>query len=907
MPLQIGSMLGPYKVTGTLGEGGMGVVFRARDTRLGRDVAIKVLTAVTLSDQERLSRFEQEARATGMLNHPNLLTIFDIGSAEGTPYLVSELLEGETLRDRLSRGALPPRRAVEAALQMASGLAAAHEKGVVHRDLKPENIFLTRDGRLKILDFGIAKLSPGADAEGPTFQVAATEPGMVLGTVGYMSPEQVRGEVVDARSDIFAFGAILYEILSGLRAFKRGSSIETLSAILKEEPIDLLESHPNIPPALDRLVRRCLEKDRSQRFQSAKDLAFNLETLSTFSSAGTLSNVSNPAGPGTMTARTPAVPTAARLTAQQPFSSPGAPTVRTASAAIPPAIAPQRPRTVAQAKKRSVSPMLLTALVVVAIAGAALGGWYLATHQSSSTGELTFSRLTFRRGEIRGARFASDGDTVVYSAAWDGSPAEIFVATRQNPEARPLGIPDAEVLAVSKNAEVAILLRRDRISGLGTLARVAMAGGVPRELSDQVAQADWSPDGAQLALIRVNNGKYRVEYPLGKVRYETPHQLREVRVSPDGTRVAFLEPHGGETDVVVVSDAAPESIARGWSHGANGLAWTPDGSELWITGTSTSAPPSLYAVKLNGDTRLVDRLTGSMKLFDISTAGRVLLSNGNWRAALLYGSATTPAERDYAWLDWSVLADLSGDGRTILFNETREGGGEKSGVYLRRLDTPAAMKIADGFGDALSPDGRLVLTHSGNRLIIVPTGSGETRELAIKGSFDLGGIWLPDSRRVVVGGALPGKNYQIHVIDTLEEKITTISPETVWGGTTRAFAASPDGRFVAGPTMDELIARYPTDGSLAPMPVAGVEKGEVPVQWSADGLSLFVYRPTAMPARVFKINLANGTRELWKEFVPADPAGVYKITPVVATADATAWAYNALRTTSDLYVAQGLK
>jgi eukaryotic-like serine/threonine-protein kinase len=908
MPLQIDSMLGPYKVAGMIGEGGMGAVYRARDTRLGRDVAIKILTAVTLSDQERLARFEQEARATGMLNHPNLLTIFDIGNHEGTPYLVSELLEGETLRDRLNRGALPPRRAVEAALQMASGLAAAHEKGVVHRDLKPENIFLTRDGRVKILDFGIAKLSPGAGNDGPTFQMAATEPGMVLGTVGYMSPEQVRGEVVDARSDIFAFGAILYEILSGSRAFKRSSSIETLSAILKEEPPELADTHPNIPPALDRLVRRCLEKSRDQRFQSARDLAFNLETLSTFSTPGTLSNVQHPPAP-----TGPAAPAAAtgahtypRTLQQQPLATgSAAPTIQTAASSATIGTT-ARPRPALTKPKRRISPVLLATLAIVAIAGSAFGGWYFATHRTEAKSEITFSRMTFRRGEIRGARFASDGDTVVYSAAWDGNPPEIFVASRQNAEARPLGIPDAEVLAVSKNAEVAILLRRDRITGLGTLARVPLAGGVPRELADQVVQADWSPDGSQLALIRANNGKYRVEYPLGKVRYETPHEVREVRVSPDGTRVAFLEPHGGEVDVVVVADGAPEAIARGWSHGANGLAWTKDGKELWVSGTSTSAPPSLYAVNLNGDMRLVDRLTGSMKLFDIS-AKHVLLTNGNWRAALIYGNADAPAERDYAWLDWSVLADVSTDGRTLLFNETREGGGEKNSIYIRKLDTPAAMKIGDGFGDALSPDGRLVLSHNGSRLVIVPTGSGEARDLQVKGSFDLGGVWLPDSKRVVVGGALPGKGYQIHVIDTLDEKITAISPDTVWGGTTRAFAASPDGRYVAGPTKDELIARYPTDGSMAALPVPGAEKGEVPVQWSADGLSLFVYRPTAMPARVFKIDLATGTRELWKEFVPADPAGVYKITPVVATADARAWAYNALRTTSDLYVAEGLK
>src|SRR6266550_2431761 len=265
-------MLGPYRIAGVIGEGGMGVVYRARDTRLGRDVAIKVLTHVATDDSERLQRFEQEAHATGMLNHPNLLTIYDVGHDGGEPYIVSELLEGETLRERLGRGPFPPRRVVDAALQVAQGLAAAHEKGIIHRDLKPENIFLTRDGRAKILDFGIAKLN-APSGEG-AFQSAATEPGMVLGTVGYMSPEQVRGEPVDTRSDIFSFGAILYEMLTGNRAFKRSSSIETLGAILKEDPPDLTESLPNVPPGLERLTRRCLEKDRDLRFQSARDLAF---------------------------------------------------------------------------------------------------------------------------------------------------------------------------------------------------------------------------------------------------------------------------------------------------------------------------------------------------------------------------------------------------------------------------------------------------------------------------------------------------------------------------------------------------------------------------------------------------------------------------------------------------------
>src|SRR5712692_9382865 len=543
MLLQENTMMGPYRITARLGEGGMGAVYRARDTRLGRDVAIKVLTAVTLSDRERLQRFEQEARATGMLNHPNLLTIFDVGSTEGTPYLVSELLEGETLRDRLDRGSIPPRKAVDIALQVAHGLAAAHEKGIVHRDLKPENIYITKEGRVKILDFGIAKLSPTAGKDGPTFQMAATEPGIVLGTVGYMSPEQVRGELVDRRSDIFAFGAILYEMLTGARAFKRDSAIETLGAIIKEDPKELTELNPNVPPPLERLVRRCLEKDRDQRFQSARDLAFNLETLSTYSTPATLSGVPNPAPPRTLTqAPLPTGTAAAAGTAQLPAP---APTART------PAMA--RPRTVTMIKpKPRVSPLLLTILFIVAVAGAAWGGWYLANRIGSERPEVTFHRMTFRRGEVRGARFGSDGDTVVYSAAWDGQPSEIFVTNRHSPEARPVAMADAELLSVSKSSELAILMRKDRLSGLGTLARVPVAGGTPREVADQVLQADFMPDATNLAIIRMNEGKYRIESPIGTIRYETPHQLRDIRVSPDGNRIAFLEPYGDKNDVVVL-------------------------------------------------------------------------------------------------------------------------------------------------------------------------------------------------------------------------------------------------------------------------------------------------------------------------------------------------------------------
>ncbi|MGH9424286.1 MAG: serine/threonine-protein kinase, partial [Thermoanaerobaculia bacterium] len=282
-----GTALGPYKILEAIGAGGMGEVYRAQDTRLGRDVAVKVLTRNLSNDADSLRRFEQEARAAGMLNHPNILAIYDIGSEGDQHYIVSELLEGESLRARIRQNPIPPRKALDYAAQIARGLAAAHERNIVHRDLKPENLFITRDGHVKILDFGLAKLAgprlPNATPAGEhdvTLPTTPTEPGRLMGTVGYMSPEQVRGGSGDNRSDIFAFGLILYEMLAGVPAFRGESPIETLNSILKDDPPDFFELNVRVPGALDRVVRHCLEKNPDERFQSARDLAFDLGSLS---------------------------------------------------------------------------------------------------------------------------------------------------------------------------------------------------------------------------------------------------------------------------------------------------------------------------------------------------------------------------------------------------------------------------------------------------------------------------------------------------------------------------------------------------------------------------------------------------------------------------------------------------
>ncbi|MGA3349975.1 MAG: serine/threonine-protein kinase, partial [Candidatus Sulfotelmatobacter sp.] len=495
MSLRSGTKLGPYEIQSPIGAGGMGEVYRARDSRLNRDVAIKVLPASFSADQERLQRFALECRATAALNHPNILSIFDIGEDHAAPYVVSELLEGETLRDRLREGPLTSRKAIDYARQIANGLAAAHEKGITHRDLKPENLFITNDGRVKILDFGLAKLThPEADQSGdaPTQQIA-TDAGTVMGTVGYMAPEQVRGKPADPRSDIFAFGAILYEMLSGKRAFHGDSPVDTMSAILKEDPPDLTETNRNISSALERIVRHCLEKNPAERFQSARDLAFNLEALTDVSSSS-----------------------------------------RGGIQALP----------LEEEKKKN--RWRIPALAVLVLASWA--GIYFLAH-GRTVSNPTFHEITFRNGTIWEARFAPDGQSIIYGAAWEGAPYELFSTRFDSTDSRPLGLGQAQILAISSKGEMAISLGAAVSSAFtetGTLARVPMAGGAPRQVLEQVMWADWSPDGESFAVIRartmtatLNNN--HLEFPIGHEIYTPRAWVSHVRFSPDGKFLALAD------------------------------------------------------------------------------------------------------------------------------------------------------------------------------------------------------------------------------------------------------------------------------------------------------------------------------------------------------------------------------
>jgi serine/threonine protein kinase/Tol biopolymer transport system component len=657
VPLVAGTRLGPYEVLASLGKGGMGEVYRARDTRLARDVAVKVLPSGFAEDESRVSRFEHEARAAGALNHPNLLTVHDVGRHEDTPYLVTELLEGSTLRAWLDEGPIPLPRALDFAIQIARGLAAAHDRGIVHRDVKPENLFVTKDERVKLLDFGLAKmrLPDLAQASATETFTSPTRPGVFIGTVGYAAPEQVRGEPADTRSDIFAFGAVLYEMLTGRRAFRGMTAIGTLNAILSEQPPDLGATSPGAPLGLDRIVFRCLEKDPERRFRSAHDLGFALEGLST-TSAG-------------------------------------------ASAASP---VPRR-------RRRSWPWLVPTTLALI-------GGGYLGSRVLPDRPVPSFQRLTFRRGVVQAARFSPDGRTILYSAAWDGDPIRAFSTQVERPESARLDLPDAEVDAISSSGEM--LVRQGTVLSYhdaATLARVPVAGGAPRPIAERVVGADWGPDGS-IALVRVaDDGSFRLEYPAGHQLYENRGLLFPPRVSPDGSRVALYASHEDGDAVMVVDRAGQRSdLVTGLKWHGRHVAWSPAGDEVWFASSAGGYVHPLRAVGLGGKQRVLLNLPGLMMIDDVAPDGRVLLAFGQVRIITKCRPAGAAEERDMSWFEATSASALSPDGRTVLLAEHGSGGGSgaDSAVYLRNTDGSPPVRLGDGFPVALSPDGRWVVTHS---------------------------------------------------------------------------------------------------------------------------------------------------------------------------------------------------
>ena len=844
----------------------MGEVYRAKDPRLGRELALKVLPAAFSQDADRLHRFEQEARSASALNHPNIITIHEIGSADGTAFIAMEYVDGTSLREMLAAGPLTTKKLLGVAVQIGEGLAKAHSAGIVHRDLKPENVMVSRDGYVKLLDFGLAKLfiAPQEQLSGmATFVHQETQPGTVMGTVGYMSPEQASGHAVDYRSDQFALGSILYEMATGRRAFQKDTGAETLTAIIKEEPEPVAQLNPKAPAPFRWIVERCLAKDPEERYASTRDLARDLKSVREHITEAT-SSVSGAAS-------------------------------------------------VAQPSGRRASILGRVALAAVLLA-AGIGGGIVLDRRTSRIEPPSFHQLTFRRGSIESARFAPDGQTILYTAAWDGKPIEIFVSRTESPESRPFGMIGADVLAISTSGEMALSLDRHQLDALvytGTLARMGVAGGgAPREVLEDVQWADWSPDGSRLAIVRDVGARNRLEYPLGKVLYETGGFLTHPRVSRRGDRIGFLDhpTRGDDSGFVSVVDASgKKTTLTPFFSTIWGLSWSPDGSEIWFAAAPVGGNRSLYAVSLSGRQRLLARVTGSLLLFDVSPSGRVLLAHDQRKQQMLGFVPGSDAEREFSWLDYGGAQAISADGKMIFFDESGEGGGAGYSVFVRKTDGSPAVRLGEGSAQALSPDGRWALAIAkpadNPQVVIYPIGAGEVKALPRDGLSAQFADWLPDGKRVLLTASEPGHGVRLYVRDIEGGKPRAISPEGY-----RAFQGtiSGDGKFVAVRGPDQRPYLYPLEGG-EPTPLAGMTDQDFPYCWSGDGRFLYVAQRRELPRKVDRLEVATGRRERWKELRPADSAGVVSVGGIHVTPDGQYYVYTYPRSLSDLYLVEGLK
>ena len=858
MTVSTGARLGPYEILGPIGAGGMGEVYRARDTRLSRDIALKVLPTELAADRERLGRFEQEARSASALNHPNIVAVYDVGRSGETPFIAMELVEGKTVRELMAAGQLPWKRALSIAAQAADGLAKAHAAGIVHRDLKPENLMVSSDGFVKILDFGLAKLAEsgkGNLSRALTIAGPQTASGVIVGTVGYMSPEQASGAPLDFRSDQFSLGAILYEMATGKRAFSREKVVDTLSAILHEEPEAVTALRPDAPLALKWVLDRCLAKEPDERYASTRDLARDLATLRDHVTGSGVS----------------------------------------------------RPAAVRPGKRRAIP--LPAALIAAGIVGA-LAAFLLLRTSLERKPPPSWRQISFRQGTVRSARFSPDGQTVVYTAAWSGLPLEVFAVRPGSPESRSLGRLDANELAVSSTGEMALIVKNQYLGlfpGVGTLARMPFEGGSsPRETLEGVSFADWSPDGTAMAVVRESGGIQRLEYPVGKVLHETGGWLSHPRVSPDGLRVAFLDHpiQGDDRGTIVIADRGGRKTtgATVWSS-AWGLAWQPHGKEAWFTAVKTGAQREIRAFSLSGKERLVARGPVTLTLHDISRDGSVLLAHDTIHFGILGLPPGGTREADLSWLDNPVIGDISRDGRKLLFVEVGEGGGEGYSVYVRGTDGSPAVRLGSGHVPTFSPDGKWVV--AGNlltgQLTLLPTGPGEPVTVTQDRLEHSYAVFHPDGKRILYLAGEPGRKRRLYLQPISGGPPVPISPE----GINAHGPISPDGRFVPAMDSDWKPVLCPT--SPAPcVPIPGVVKAEGAIQWSPDSKSLYL-KTGFVPARVFRVDPFSGKRELWKEFSPLDPTGVVDVQGVVVTPDASAYAYNYVRVLSDLFIANGLR
>lgn len=855
MALSPGTKLGPYEILAPLRAGGMGEVYQARDTRLERMVAIKILPVHLSDDTIRRQRFEREAKAISGLNHPHICTLHDIGSQQGVDFIVMEYLEGETLAARLEKGAMPGSQVLFYGTQIASALDKAHRNGVTHRDLKPGNIMLTKSGA-KLLDFGLAKAVPKLatsttvhdDSSHPSHH---TREGTIVGTVQYMSPEQVEGKDMDVRSDIFSFGAVLYEMVTGRPAFQGKSEFSVASAILVKEPEPIAALQPLTPPALERTIHLCLAKDPDERWQSAGDLWKELRWISET---------------GTQTTGI------------------------------------TRPTIAVRRGNRPRLAWILAAIFAVVAAGALVS----AALSARRPAPLAFRQLNFRREAVFQAAFAADKETVVYSAAVSGNTPQIFMVRPEYPEPQPIGPRDTQLLAVSSKGELAVLLDARYVwyrLFTGTLARMPLGGGAPREVQEGVRQADWSPDGAQLAIIREVGGKDRLEYPIGTVLREVSGYMSDLRFSPRGDRIAYFE-HPRKWDdrgsVNVVDLAGKNAVLSEGYWSERGLAWSLGGDEILFSASLSGGSFIVYGVTPGGKRRIAYQAPGGFNIQDVARDGRWLATRLDYRYAAMVRTAVDTQDHDLFWLNTSHARAISQDGKTLLFAETALSS--NYAVCLRKTDGSPVVRLGEGWAADLSSDGKWALAIVQSRqpqLVIYPTGAGESRQLE-RGDIEnyVNAEWFRDGRRVLFCGNEHGKGTRFYVQEVSGGMPRTVTPEG-----TRDGLLSTDGNQVLARGADGKYALYDI-GAGETRAVPGLSDTDVLAEWSADGRSVLAYRRSEIPCRLERVELATGHRTLWKELAPADRTGLLSIRELFVTDDLGSLAYTAYYQVSSLFVSE---
>ncbi len=867
MRLLAGHRLGPYEILAPLGAGGMGEVYKARDTRLDRTVALKVLPTGRADRPDLRERFEREARAVSSLNHPHICTLYDVGhqdTSEGPlAYLVMEHIEGDTLADRLAKGPLPADQLLRYAIEIADALDTAHRQGVVHRDLKPGNIILAKTGT-KLLDFGLARAMgqhpmTGDLTQSPTMSRDLTAEGTILGTIQYMAPEQLEGKEAGARTDIFAFGATLYEMATGKRAFEGKSHASLIAAIMDKEPPPMRPLAPLTPPALERVVRQCLAKDPEERWQTAGDLKRELHWIAE--------------------------------------SSP--------SAGMPESATAPAPLRIWWLLGVAGSVVIASVLGLAVFSGLRLG-------QGRPMGTIAFQQMSYKPVAIFSAAFAPDGETIVYSAAAQSNMPELFVIRRGYPEARPLGVQAINLLSISPKGELAVQTKAKFMNHrlfTGTLARMPLEGGAPREILENVRQADWSPDGSSLAIIRDVDGKDRLEFPIGRVLHETAGYLSDLRFSPRGDRIAFFE-HPKKFDdrgvVAVVDLAGKSTVLSGVYWGEEGLAWSPAGDEVLFSAGTGYPNFSIYGMTLSGRTRPALQSAGGLTLHGISSDGRWLVTRDDYRRALLVLAPGESEEHDLSFLDLTKDPQLSPDGRTLLFTEAGSAAGLNYTVCLRQTDGSPVIRLGEGEASSLSPDGRWALATiptSPAQAILYPTGPGEPRRLEQGGieSYSSGG-WFPDGKSVLLCGSEPGHAERCYVQGITGGKPRAVTPE----GTSRGARLWPDGErlLVRGPADHYVL--YPLAGG-EPRAIPWLAPDEIVSQFSRDGRSLFVFRPSEIPARIERVDIETGRRTPFKIIAPLNRAGALFFDSFSMADDEKSYAYSYRRQVSHLFVVEGAR